>query len=441
MTWRGSPIAHGWEYEHDSGARIVLDHLHRTSNGFYAWVELRIGEGRPIVFGRKDIMAPRAAGTFAKDAAEKDDTVPWSDGISQAFYEVIQADREGATTIDLARWEPGPTQWILKPLIEQGGHTRLIAPGDSGKSFFALACGLAVATGDARAIGAKPAVTGPVLYLDWETDVNTHARRLRALARGLDSPMPDKDLLIYQEHTAPLYRVAHQIHRTIDTYGVVLAIVDSVMLARGAGGDKAEDSAIRLFEALREFTVPAMLIDHKSKEAMAKGRRGGYGSVVNENTVRLQWEMTKILPIGSDRKAFVLASEKHNNTGRLPPLGYQFQARTNSELVARFTRVEADEITGAVESSDLASRIAYLLSGSNEPLSVKQVAADLGDKEPSVRATLNAREDMFENRGTKAKGLWMVKDEFRDEGEQVELAAYEPPVEPPPAEGWDGEVF
>lgn len=386
-------------------------------------------------------MAPKSQASFVTDGKERAPKFPWEEGLDQAFYEVIEFEREGAVTIDLTTFEPRPTQWVVYPLVETGGHTRIIAPGDSGKSYFALALAAGVATGSAKFIGTKPQITGPVLYLDWETDASTHALRLQMLCKGAGVGLPDRDLLIYQPHTAPLYRGAEQVHRTIDRYGVALVVVDSVMLARGAGGgDRAEDSAIRLFEALRGFTQPAVLIDHKAKEAIAKGKRGGYGSVVNQNSVRLEWEMTRFHQITPTTKAFALSLEKHNNTGRMAPMGFRFD---HEEDTARFVRVAIDDMPA--DEGDLGERMIHLLSGGDEPLMVKKIADMLGDvSEGTVRSRLNT-DSRFENRATKGKaGRWMVKDEYRDEGEQAVIPMPidqedDPSQEPPAVDSWNGD--
>lgn len=455
MTWQGQPIANGWEYtDSESGAKIILDHLHPTSRGLEAWVELRVnGAPNPVSFGRKDLMAPTSAAVFEKEASKKAGKVNWAEGLDVAFYSAISADREGGETVDLAEIEPGPIEWLLYPFVEKGGHTRIIAPGGSGKSYFALACGLAVATGHPGYVGVKPtAEPGPILYLDWETEETTHARRLRALCAGASQPLPSKGLIIYQNHSRPLHRSADQVHRIVDKFGVVMVVVDSVMLARGAGGqERAEDSTLRMFEALRAFTVPALLIDHKSKEDMAKKRRGGYGSIVNENAVRSQWEMTRLTPLTKQKRAFVLTHEKHNNTSKHTPMGYQFTVVEESTRdgtwakLAVFERVSSSELTDTM--TDVADRIVSLMLGGSEPMPVRKITEMLGNvSEGTVRARLN-QDARFVNvsPNMSKKGLWDLADR---EGMHLEMATDEtdepdvPATSPPAVEnGWTGEVY
>ncbi len=433
MTWESTPIPTGWEYNHDSGARIVLNHRHRNASGHIECVELwapdqTAPDDEPVAFGRRDLLTVAGQQVFVTEAAAKLKDVPWAEGCSMAFYEVIQADRDGAATVDLATYKPEAMTWVLEPLIEQGGHTRIIAAGESGKSFFAVAMLLSVCTGSNKFLGITPNITGPVLYVDWETDASTTTRRMHALCDAVGEPLPADDMFIYQAQEAPLARVAHQIQRTIKTYKTVAAVIDSTMLARGAAGQRgAEDSALDMFQALRTFGIPVVLIDHKNREDIRKGRTGGYGSVVNQNTVRLEWEMTKFFQVSPHEKKFALSLEKANNIGRLPPIAYRFTVGEGSDgemNTARFTQIEPSSLPD-FDVDDTTERMMVLMQTSNEPMTIDKIRGMLGDEVTAgmVRARLN-NDPRFENvaEGKGKTGQWRLTGAPRDDGVQDDFA-------------------
>jgi hypothetical protein len=306
----------------------------------------------------------------------------------------------------------------------------------------AMAIALTVATGNRKFLGLDAAVTGPVLYLDWETNAGTHAQRIRALCEPLEIPLPGHDQIMYQYHAAPLARAAQSVRRTCEKFEVEMIVVDSSKMAAGPSGQSSgEDSTLGLYTALREIARPALVIDHKTKEDVAKGKKGGYGSIYLQNLARMEWEMTRYSRLSKNKRTFVLSLEKENNVGDLPPIGFELWTDGGKTGIsdARFSRVSADTVADPSQGNTL-ERIATLMMGSNEPLEIKKISDMLGDTaESSVRACLNSNKNVFENVGRGRKGLWKLMDDYgTDDGFQPPLE-----VEPPglPDDGWDGEVF
>jgi hypothetical protein len=406
------------------------------------WVELWQGDDEiPVVQGQQNIMSPRAAQPFVEGAkAKKGD---WAEGLRVAFHQLLLEHRDPSETVDLTTVEPTGLEWVVEPLIEKGGNTRLIAAGGSGKSIMAMAVALTVATGNRKFLGLDAAVTGPVLYLDWETNAGTHAQRVTALCAPLDVPKPGHDQLLYQYHAAPLARAAQSVRRTCEKFDVVMVVVDSSKMAAGPSGQSSgEDSTLGLYTALREIARPALVIDHKTKEDVAKGKKGGYGSIYLQNLARMEWEMTRYSRVSKNKRTFVLSLEKENNVGDLPPIGFEMWTDGGKTGIsdARFSRVSPDSVADPSENN-MVERIATVMMGSNEPLEIKKIADMLGAVESSVRACLNSNKNVFENVGKQGrKGLWKLMDDYgTDDGFQPPLE-----VEPPPGvpdDGWEGEVF
>ncbi|HEX7098927.1 MAG TPA: AAA family ATPase [Acidimicrobiia bacterium] len=430
MTWTPSPTPGGWQYRNDdAGATILVEQVTPIGRGVEAWVELRVdGVDVPVAQGIRNLMVPRAAQPFIDDAKAQNRKEPWGEGLRFAFHHSLQAWREDTVTVDLAAVEPEPFKWLVEPLIETGGHTRLIAAGGSGKSLFAEAVALTVTTGSPKFLGLGAEVTGPVMYLDWEANVSEHARRLRALCAGTGVSLPDRDLIFYRNESAPLAKVVRRVRDEVRRVGAVMVIVDSRQMAAGPSGQSSgEDTTIGLMGALREVGRPALLIDHKAKEDIQKGRRGGYGSVFNQNLARMEWEMTRLMEMGGGTRRFVLSLEKANNVGRLMPVAWELTTDGKQGLeYARFRLVSAEDVEIGSEE-DLAGRVLSLFSTSTEPMPVARIAEMVGAKEASIRSMLN-RDARFVNvnEGRKGKpGLWRPADDLlvagRDDGVQEDL--------------------
>lgn len=430
MGWVERPTPGGWQFRNDTtGATIIVEQITPIGRGVEAWVELRIDDDPiPLSQGTRNLMVPRAPQPFLDDVRGREEG--WEAGVRFAFHHTLQAWREESVTLDLATVEPVPLQWLVEPLVEQGGNTRLIAAGGSGKSVFALALALTVATGSPKWMGLSSHVTGPVLYLDWETSAETHARRLMALCAGAEMTYPiSRDLVLYRNETAPLSQTVRRVKDAADRGGVIMVIVDSRQMAAGSSGmSSGEDTAQGLYGALRAIGKPALILDHKSKEDIAKGRRGGYGSVFNQNLARMEWEMTRLIEPQPGVKRFVLSLEKENNVGRIPPVAFELVTKGSKEGI-EFARFHPTGVQALIEASedDLADRILSLFVVSSEPMRVDRIADMLEAKQSSVRATLNKDGRFFNvNEGRKGSpGLWRPADEFlpsgRDDGVQPDL--------------------
>lgn len=414
MAWSIEPIPGGWQMRDEAiGATVSLDGVYPIGRGLEAWVELRVdGQEIPVAAGRQDLTTPGASIPFLRQIPDSSD-VAWGPALRELFYAAILADREAAATLDLTTLEPRPLTFILEPLLESGGNTRLIAPGGSGKSLFALAIVLSVTTGSHKFLGLQPDVQGPILYLDWETDGFTHARRLRALCGPVGVPVPGRDLIWYRGEKVPLARSIQAVTRASKKAGAVMLVVDSAKMAAGPSGQSSgEESTLSMFTALREIGLPALILDHKSKEDIHKSRRGGYGSIYMENLARLQWEFTHH---NAATKKFVLELTKENNTGAQPSLGFQLVTDSDRTGItaAEFKSINPDTIRTATDET-VGDRVDSLFTTSTEPISVGRIAELTGHSQNSVKAYLNRSPVYFNiNEGRKGRpGLWRPKEEY-----------------------------
>jgi AAA domain len=428
------------EYLHSSGLRLIFAMIEPSQSRINAWCEIRwqgnVPAPRKLAFGTYNLMGPRTvpslvsaamAGIDPKTERGLTDLKPiLHQSLSDAIYDVVKLILNGEPSIDLADVDPHDVLWLLEPLIEVHSNTRLIAPGGIGKSTFALAIAATVVTGSAKILGIRPQVTGPVLYLDWEADPQTHAERLRALCRGHGLNVPRG--IHHQYLSGSLSRNMSAVQNAVADTNPVLIVVDSNAMARGASGDgPAEDSTIRLFSALRVFRRPALITDHKSKDAIAKGRRGGYGSQFNENLARVQWEVVRMTDTPG-KVELVWRLEKANNTSKGIEIAYRhtFQTENGRLTEARIDWIEPASVLALIEPTGAANtvdRIQAALRQADEAQTVNQIVDATGISRDTIARALNRNKGLFEPAGTgpnKAQ-LWRVKDQPRDDGTAEEL--------------------
>lgn len=355
------------------------------------------------LFGSVDLVDPRATVALVRAVGRRFNQPGLEVSLSEAVDALLQSMRTGSPTVVLADVQPSvKPRWILPGLVDGTGPTSIVSSGGSGKSLFALAVAAAVAADSSSVLGIRPEVTGPVLFVDWESDEHVHAERLRAIAAGSRIAVPRG--VLYRRMAAPLAAVAEVVSRDVEREGIVLVMHDSLMLARG-GDAFGPEGTILLYEALRDLGAPSFLSDHKSKEATRSGQRGGYGSIVNENTARLVWEFKKIeRPRGGI--AIVLERHKANHVGFLPPLGFQVDfesAPDGGPTRVAFRRVEPESITQALPETDSARVVSLLDHAGVEGMLVASIAGELGIPESQVRARLNDLKERGEAHGDGAR--------------------------------------
>lgn len=424
------------EYDTPSGLRLIVDWINPDHNGIKAWCEARWKKTNEVLgFAKLDLMGPN---TYDKLSKLTHQSLP-VDGIELAtvreewkwaIYDVIRITRLGEETVDLTTVKATSKRWLLPPLMEAGAHTRLIAKGGEFKSLFALAVAVTVATGSNKLLGIKPTATGPVLYLDWEADPQTHAERLHALCKGAGITVAP-GLINYEHHRQSLYRGAHAIAGKVAELHPLMVVVDSNAMARGISGEGAqEDSTLRMFSALRSFGAPALIVDHKSSEAITRKKEGGYGSIFNRNLARLEWEVVRSQN-GGDSTMVAMRLLKANNTRHGQELGFRYTISTDEKGLwdeATVEKIEPEEVQQPGGSATPnALRIAHWLAQQSEAKSVAQIAVATRLSSNQVRAAISAaRGGTFENVGSATGGggrggLWRLVDVATDDGEQDAL--------------------
>jgi hypothetical protein len=217
-----------------------------------------------------------------------------------------------------------------------------------------------VANGREIIPGIAPAVKGHVLYLDWETTREVINDRIQAIGAGHGFKPTG---MFYRRCVRPLADDAEELSAIVAEKKIVLVIVDSAAYAMGAQGEygDANESVLRLHEALRLMNATALIIDHVAKtDLRAKpGTATPYGSAYKTNAARISWEVRKAP--SANGLAINLYHAKSNDTRQLEPIGLSLEWE---EGLIRFSKsdviVDEEPETGTVTTAD---RIIAVVAG------------------------------------------------------------------------------
>ena len=384
LDWMPRRAGDTWEWSHTAGVDLLIAHVSPSSRGLDAWVEMRWRGTVPtpgiILAARFDLMGSRTvASLLSAITGAKIDTpeIDWRHLLQSAVYDVIRQYLDGPEPIALAAVEPQQAPFVLRPIVGGVGATNIAGAGGVGKSMWALACAASVASGSGDWTGTTVMRSGPVIYVDWEADSDTHAVRLQALAAGvgLDAPAD----LHYIAADTPLRMWAPALSRRCAQLEAALVVIDSVMLAR-AGDAMGNTDTIAFYSALRTLPCPSLLVDHQSREALKEGRNAAFGSVTNENSARMMWTMR------AQANHISLYCYKGNNFGQLPRINLALETRGDGDrlTLARWRHVEPE---ASVTEGSIWDRIRTILEG--QPYAtLDELAALTGAKRDTVDRTL-----------------------------------------------------
>jgi hypothetical protein len=339
---------------------------------------------------------------MARQLADREPEVDWVGMLEQVASLSLQRWRTGEPPVDLRTLDrPEHPRWLLSPFIEFGGPTILFADGGTGKSTFAVAIAVSVASGRALVTDRSPTKTGSVLYCDWETDAYVPRERAHAIARAAEVDLKTSAPIYYQRSVAPLHEAASGIRRRIAELGIVLVVVDSLGPARGGDPNSAE-ATIKTLNAARSLEVPVLFVDHVTKDNNGRTQRKPFGSVYSNNLARLTWAVGKDQPPESSRLALTLTHEKGNNGVMLGRRGYyvDFQGDDDSLDLISFTPFSpkhAPEINNQISRCE---QLEAILAANKGPMSVADMQTGLEADgveiaANTVRAVLSRHKDRF----------------------------------------------
>lgn len=282
----------------DRGAcEITIDHLRRRSGELHGELQVAsavVSRGRGHIhrasFNLSSTTARDRLARMLIDRSKPQD-LPWGDMLEEFCTAVLNAERAGTPVVKVGQLPPRPDDaYLVAPILPANKPTIIYGSGGTGKSYVADLLTVATATGHSVLDwGVRRA---PVLYLDWETDAYEHDERIKRISAGLGIPAPE---IHYRACAAPLEDMAEEIAKRTGDFGLV--VIDSIGMASGTsreGGD-ANESAIRLFAAIRYLRTTVLALDHvtgedvRTEKAVAKP----YGSIYKVNLARSVWELRR----------------------------------------------------------------------------------------------------------------------------------------------------
>ena len=253
----------------------------------------------------------------------------------------------------------------------------LFGDGGSAKSYLALHIAATLASRGIK-----------VLYADWEFSPEDHRERLERLTG--EALMPRSNLH-YVRCAGPLVTEVARLQKHIGQHGIQYIVCDSIAFAVPGRPEDAENASA-YYRAVRYLGIGSLHLAHTTK-SFEHGEDKPFGSVFWSNGARSMW-FVKRGDSSDQHLVEVSLTHKKSNTGRrMPALGLRLRFDSDRTHVERFD---------LADSSDLAStlpiwqRIRALVNA--RPLTVQQIADELGEKEDSISRTIR-RMDIFTRDG------------------------------------------
>jgi AAA domain len=311
------------------GTTLTLSHVRRSRGELSGLLTVTTRLKTKTIGGtlhasRFNVMSGTSRNSMAKLLGSRTPglDMDWYDALETLCQGVIEAEATGEAITDVGLDEPRPPglKVLVHPFVLRGETSQMFGPGGVGKSLLALTCALSVAVGREIIPDVAPAVKGPVLVLDWETNRATVNDRIRAIASGHGFPPAS---ISYRRCVRPLADDAEELAAFVADRGIVLVVIDSAAYAMGPSGEygDANESVLRMHEGIRLMGTSALIVDHVAKTDTRRKRAGPatpYGSAYKTNAVRLSWEVRKE-PSASGLR-ISLHHAKSNDTPEMSPI-------------------------------------------------------------------------------------------------------------------------
>jgi len=367
---------------------IYVNRLKRQSQELHGQLRVEVNfKGVKTVDGvlhsaRYNLSSGTARSTLAKLLASRtaafDSRIDWFDGLETLCLNIdrIESQGEPISLLNGADTEMGPVKFALDPTVPELVTSLMYGPGGAGKSIVALAGALSIASNVEIVPGLTPVIQGPVLYLDWETDGYVVSHRLHAISRGA-AITPGK--FHYRHCNRPLADDADEISREVSLNGIVYVVIDSCSPAMGMSSEygDANESTLRLFQAIRHIGVTTQIVDHVSKQEMRneKGKVMGllpYGSIAKVNLARAAWELRNVTEPEDDHLQIALLNTKANDTRIHPPIHVSIDWRSDT--------ITFEETTDIPEARTRVEAVTRILLDEPNGLTEGEIRARMGTK-------------------------------------------------------------
>lgn len=229
-------------------------------------------EGRPTDFNDLHCLRSLEAVRQAVEAARKEgDACPMPEKGNK--YRCLNI-------AELITRDYPPREMILAPVLAVQSLSMIFAMRGVGKTFFALSCAYAVASGGGvfgRWFAPRPA---RVLYIDGEMPAVTLQERLKSIAISADSDITDPDMLRIltpDEQDGPMPNLGtREGQEAVEPFldDVALVVVDNLATLARTGKENDSDSWVPVQEwllALRRRGISVLLVHHAGKNGSQRG--------------------------------------------------------------------------------------------------------------------------------------------------------------------------
>lgn len=394
-----------------SEAYITIPHIKENGKGLIAELNISLPPGKPIMSAIEiNLKSSRDRINLARNLAQtyQDRYIPWDEVLEFTITEAINRYRQPPELENISA-DPDrlKLEYLIEPLLVKDQPTTIFSPGGKGKSIFADYLAILASHGEA-AQNNLPfiACKSNVLYLDWESDLDTHRRYISAIEASLGL---GHETINYLSCDQSFNRIVGHISQYIKDCEIDLVIVDSQMAATSeySPGMSEAQIASAYYNDLRSLKVTTLTIDHVTKQSMIGGDNIAtpYGSVVKYNRSRSQYELRQTQDIEADYIELALVHKKFNLGKLSKPLGMRIEFFTN----------ENEELTSIVfKSCDLADNpeLSKLLSLKQQAImllkdagvmKIDDMAEELDVGKSSLESTMYRDKNIFVR---VSKGEW-----------------------------------
>ena len=174
----------------------------------------------------------------------------------------------------------------IDPYVLDEGPCILFGDGGSGKSTLALVLAASFATGHEVIPGSPPTISAPVMWLDYEAQRRTSAKRLKLMGLA-HAP------ILYVPGLRPIADDVDRLASIAEAEGVGLIVVDSVVLAVGGSvSPKDAEAPTQYANAVAAIATRSIGLAHVVKSTEDDGKKP-FGSGYWHNIARLTWHMKR----------------------------------------------------------------------------------------------------------------------------------------------------
>jgi hypothetical protein len=277
---------------------------------------------------------------------------------------------------------------VVEGMIPQRFPAILYGDGGTAKSLLAASMLLDVARGAERWMGHRIKQHGPVIYLDFELDLEEQARRIYQLAEGVGLQSLPENFYYLSGGDHPAGVVLKRTLGFAKDCGAVLVLLDSLGFALEGDAEASRDVLRFRREYIKPFEtagITLLIVDHQSKILAGEGyhQKSPFGSVYKSNSCR------SVIQVGvedqQDGELTVYFRHKKANFGsKLDP----FEAKLTfhkSKVEITHRALSSEEI--ATEGSlNTTQKIRRLLK--DGPMYPNELAEKIGATEGTIKNSL-----------------------------------------------------